>query len=156
MGWTEWTPSRQRRLGLEARIGSIAARQAGSAHEIGIDAAGSLAPVGDTPDHERLSALAVAGGEDALHAGRERLRIHADVAATVQGDPKLLDDAGLKYTCHISVGDAAEVIASYCHDRKLDQIIMGTRGAGAVANMLMGSVASKVLHLVDVPVLLVK
>jgi nucleotide-binding universal stress UspA family protein len=48
------------------------------------------------------------------------------------------------------------VIASYCHDRKLDQIIMGTRGAGAVANMLMGSVASKVLHLVDVPVLLVK
>jgi len=72
------------------------------------------------------------------------------------GVRKLLDDAGLKYTCHISVGDAAEVIASYCHDRKLDQIIMGTRGAGAVANMLMGSVASKVLHLVDVPVLLVK
>jgi len=72
------------------------------------------------------------------------------------GVRKLLDDAGLKYTCHISVGDAAEVIASYCHDRRLDQIIMGTRGAGAVANMLMGSVASKVLHLVDVPVLLVK
>jgi nucleotide-binding universal stress UspA family protein len=72
------------------------------------------------------------------------------------GVRKLLDDAGLKYTCHISVGDAAEVIASYCHDRKLDQIFMGTRGAGAVANMLMGSVASKVLHLVDVPVLLVK
>jgi hypothetical protein len=34
------------------------------------------------------------------------------------GVRKLLDDAGLKYTCHISVGDAAEVIASYCHDRK--------------------------------------
>lgn len=72
------------------------------------------------------------------------------------GVRKLLDDAGLKYTCHISVGDAAEVIARYCHDRKLDQIFMGTRGAGAVANMLIGSVATKVLHLVDVPVLLVK
>ena len=72
------------------------------------------------------------------------------------GVQKLLDDAGLKYTCHISVGDAAEVIARYCLDRKLDQIFMGTRGAGAVANMLIGSVATKVLHLVDVPVLLVK
>ena len=33
---------------------------------------------------------------------------------------------------------------------------MGTRGHGAVANMLIGSVATKVLHLVEVPVLLVK
>ena len=30
------------------------------------------------------------------------------------------------------------------------------RRVGSVANMLLGSVATKVLHLVDVPVLLVK
>lgn len=72
------------------------------------------------------------------------------------GARKLLDKAGLKYSCHISVGDAAEVIARFAKEHKVDQIIMGTRGAGAVANMLLGSVASKVLHLVEVPVLLVK
>ncbi len=33
---------------------------------------------------------------------------------------------------------------------------MGTRGMGSIANMLLGSVASKVLHLADAPVLLVK
>ena len=33
---------------------------------------------------------------------------------------------------------------------------MCTRGMGAVANMLLGSVASKVLHLANVPVVLVK
>ena len=39
---------------------------------------------------------------------------------------------------------------------KLDQVIMSSRGMGAVANMLLGSVASKVLHLTDVPVVVVK
>jgi nucleotide-binding universal stress UspA family protein len=69
---------------------------------------------------------------------------------------KLLDDAGVKYVHHISVGEASEVIAHYVRDKKIEQIVMGTRGAGSIANMLLGSVATKVLHLVDVPVLLVK
>jgi nucleotide-binding universal stress UspA family protein len=33
---------------------------------------------------------------------------------------------------------------------------MGTRGMGSVSNMLLGSVATKVIHLADVPVTLVK
>jgi len=33
---------------------------------------------------------------------------------------------------------------------------MGTRGMSSVANMVLGSAATKVLHLVSVPVLLVK
>jgi nucleotide-binding universal stress UspA family protein len=48
------------------------------------------------------------------------------------------------------------VIAQFCKSEKIQQIVMGTRGAGAVANMLLGSVATKVLHLVGVPVVLVK
>jgi nucleotide-binding universal stress UspA family protein len=35
-------------------------------------------------------------------------------------------------------------------------VVMGTRGLGAVTGMLLGSVATKVIHLSDVPVLLVK
>lgn len=69
---------------------------------------------------------------------------------------KLLDDAGVKYLYHISVGEVAEVIAHFVKDKKVEQLVMGTRGMGSVANMLLGSVASKVLHLVEVPVLLVK
>ncbi len=69
---------------------------------------------------------------------------------------KLLDDAQLTYAYHIIVGEAGEVIAHFCKDKQIQQVVMGTRGAGAVANMLLGSVATKVLHLVDAPVLLVK
>ena len=35
-------------------------------------------------------------------------------------------------------------------------VVMGTRGRGAIHNMVLGSVATKVLHLVAVPVTLVK
>ena len=81
---------------------------------------------------------------------------HDEGIKALAGARKLLDDAGIKYTYHISVGEAAEVIAHYCKDKQIQQVVMGTRGAGAVANMVLGSVATKVLHLVEVPVLLVK
>jgi nucleotide-binding universal stress UspA family protein len=33
---------------------------------------------------------------------------------------------------------------------------MGTRGLGSVANLMIGSVATKVIHLVEIPVTLIK
>jgi nucleotide-binding universal stress UspA family protein len=69
---------------------------------------------------------------------------------------KLLDDAKVKYAYHISVGEIGEVVAHFVNELKCDQVVMGTRGMGAVGNMLMGSAATKVLNLVKVPVLLVK
>ena len=84
-------------------------------------------------------------------------RYHHDEGTKALADArKALDAAGLKYVYHISVGEAAEAIAHFVKDKNIGQVVMGTRGAGAVANMLLGSVATKVLHLVDVPVLLVK
>lgn len=67
-----------------------------------------------------------------------------------------LDAAGIKYVFHIGVGDAAETIARYAQEKGCDQIVMGTRGMGSVSNLLLGSVATKVIHLATVPVLLVK
>jgi nucleotide-binding universal stress UspA family protein len=81
---------------------------------------------------------------------------HDEGIKALTGARKLLDDAGIKYAYHISVGEAGEVIAHFCKDKGIQQVVMGTRGAGAVANMLLGSVATKVLHMVEVPVLLVK
>ena len=69
---------------------------------------------------------------------------------------KLLDDAGVKYAYHIGVGDEAETIAKYAKEEHSDQILMGTRGMGSVSNLFMGSVATKVIHLTDIPVVLVK
>ena len=45
---------------------------------------------------------------------------------------------------------------SYTHLIDADEIFMGSRGLGSVAALFMGSVATKVLHLTDLPVTLVK
>ena len=41
-------------------------------------------------------------------------------------------------------------------ERAIDQIVIGTHGRNALAGLLMGSVAQRVVHLVSMPVLLVK
>ena len=81
---------------------------------------------------------------------------HDEGTIALAGARKALDAAGLKYVYHISVGDGGEVIAHFVKEKQIQQVVMGTRGMGSVANMLLGSVANKVLHLVNVPVLLVK
>ena len=72
-----------------------------------------------------------------------------------------LHDANIAYASHVEVGDVAQTIARYVRDLNCDQVIMGTRGlgsggAGAISSLLMGSIATKVLHLVNVPVTFVK
>jgi nucleotide-binding universal stress UspA family protein len=48
------------------------------------------------------------------------------------------------------------MIAQYAKEKGCDQIVMGTRGLGTVQGLLLGSVATKVIHLANVPVMLVK
>lgn len=53
-------------------------------------------------------------------------------------------------------GPIAKEIVNVAKQQQVDQIAMGTRGLGAVASMLMGSVAQQVLIHSPVPVLLVR
>lgn len=68
----------------------------------------------------------------------------------------LLEAAGLECECHVRQGAVAQTIAQYAREAGCAQIVMGSRGLGAIGGMLMGSVAMKVLYLADVPVTLVK
>ncbi len=68
----------------------------------------------------------------------------------------LLDTAGIPYEAEVLVGPVAQTIADYAKKKQVDTIIMGTRGLGTVTGMVLGSVTTKVLSLVDVPVLLIK
>lgn len=54
------------------------------------------------------------------------------------------------------VGAAAELIAKQAKSGKFDVIMMGTHGHGALGNLVMGSVATKVIANTDLPVLLVR
>lgn len=68
----------------------------------------------------------------------------------------ILDAAGVRYTPQVLIGPVAETIAKTALEQNCDGIVMGTRGLGAVAGVLLGSVTSKVIHLADVPVTLIK
>jgi nucleotide-binding universal stress UspA family protein len=69
---------------------------------------------------------------------------------------QILDAEGVQYRVHTRVGSPANEIARHVHETLCDAIIMGTRGLGQVANLMIGSVATKVIHLVAVPVTLIK
>jgi nucleotide-binding universal stress UspA family protein len=67
-----------------------------------------------------------------------------------------LDQAGLAYTYHISVGSPAEAVVQYAQEHQVDQIVMSAHGENTLSSFLLGSIASKVVQLAKVPVLLVK
>jgi nucleotide-binding universal stress UspA family protein len=97
-------------------------------------------------------------GDVTMFVGKEQIReFHHDegLKALAQAREKL-DALGVRYVHHIAIGDPAQVIAHFAREQKVDQIFMGTRGLGSVAGLLLGSVAAKVIHLSDAPVLLVK
>ena len=64
--------------------------------------------------------------------------------------------AGVQCTREILTGHIPTAIAQCAKERGCDAIVMGTRGLGAIGNLVMGSVATQVIHLTTLPVTLVK
>ena len=54
------------------------------------------------------------------------------------------------------VGHAGDLIAKFADAGKFDLLVMGSHGHGALANLVMGSVATKVIAHCGVPILLVR
>jgi len=72
------------------------------------------------------------------------------------GAQAVLREAGVTAVPHLAVGDVSETIARLVDDLACRQVVMGTHGHGAMSGLLLGSVSTKVLHRVQVPVTLVK
>lgn len=62
----------------------------------------------------------------------------------------------LKAKVQMDTGDVATCIVQHAKKIKCHEIVMGTRGSGAMKGLLLGSVATKVVQLADAPVTLVK
>ena len=67
----------------------------------------------------------------------------------------LLDQQKIPYEFHVAVGDTSEAIVAYAKEKSCAQILMGTRGLSSLPSLLLGSVATRVLHLAEVPVTLI-
>lgn len=59
----------------------------------------------------------------------------------------------LKTECFLEIGVPAEFIVDFCQENNYDLIIMGSRGRGAIKQLLLGSVSSYVLYHAPCPVL---
>lgn len=62
--------------------------------------------------------------------------------------------AGLTAHCHVSVGDPGPTVLAFVETLACDQVVMGTRGLGAVGGLVLGSVAQHVVTHSQVPVTL--
>jgi nucleotide-binding universal stress UspA family protein len=63
---------------------------------------------------------------------------------------------GVEVETEILEGNAADRIVELARSRGADLIIVGSRGRGAVAGALLGSVSESIVHKADRPVLVVK
>lgn len=96
----------------------------------------AMVPAYITRDHRRLMA----------ESARESL------------DPALARARAARVPCeaHVLWGEVAPTIVRAARRLKCGAIVMGTHGRGATGNLIMGSVATKVVHLAKVPVTLVR
>lgn len=80
-----------------------------------------------------------------------------DKAAEILDEAEaMVAETGCQAGRHVAIGEIAPAIAGRAAELGCHQIVMGTHGRGAFTGLLLGSVSTKVLHLVDVPVTLVK
>lgn len=69
---------------------------------------------------------------------------------------KFLLRHGINAKTFTKVGQIGETIGKFADDGKFDMLIMGSHGHGTIVNMVMGSVATKVLANSKTPVLLIR
>jgi nucleotide-binding universal stress UspA family protein len=99
----------------------------------------------------KLPRMGVAVGKSQLQKYYEE-----EGAAQLAPAKRRLEAAGLKYKATVLVGPVAESIVKRAKDARCDVIYIGTRGMSDLGKALVGSTANKVVHIADIPVLLVR
>jgi nucleotide-binding universal stress UspA family protein len=96
---------------------------------------------------------------------RARAAVGKDIAESYYHDEaekvlapvsKFLERHGVYARSSYKVGHAGELIAKESQAQKIDLLIMGSHGHGALMNLVMGSVATQVLAQSKVPVMIVR
>jgi nucleotide-binding universal stress UspA family protein len=94
----------------------------------------------------------------AAFAGQQMVRdfYEADAEDVFRPIRAFFDQLGIKARFVHTIGHVAESIAELAEEGKFDLLVMGSRGQSDIANLVLGSVATKVLAKCSVPVLLIR
>jgi len=98
-----------------------------------------------------LAGASEAGDSDWLREAGSRASAKALKDATGK-----CEHADVAFETLIRTGQIAEVIAQVAREEDIKHIVMGTRGLGGIQGLLLGSVATQVIHLAEVPITLIK
>ena len=107
----------------------------------------------------RLLLVHVADGFAARHFEDLELRESEEIRddrAYLQRRADELRNAGLQVDCRLAMGDPATEIIKIADEEHVDLIAMSTHGHRFLADVLHGTTADRVRHLVKVPVLLLR
>jgi nucleotide-binding universal stress UspA family protein len=80
-------------------------------------------------------------------------RAHAD--RILQGALSALGGAGVEIDSQVLSGPPAETLAAAAAAPDVNLVVVGSRGQGAVARVLLGSVSDRLVHLCPKPILVV-
>jgi nucleotide-binding universal stress UspA family protein len=97
-------------------------------------------------------------GELALYVTPDKMRElqRAQCESFLDRAEAELKGSGVRYTRELLEGPLGRAIAEHAERLGCDAIVMGRHGESAVGDLIMGSVAQRVLHASRLPVLLVR
>ncbi len=103
------------------------------------------------PMHEFVDSLAIAGEYELANRIREEIKQHLLSLRNEIRDENV--------DCRLHIIDAvgiAQHICDYVEAEKIDMVVMTTHGHSGLVRLVFGSVANKVMHDVNVPVLVIR
>jgi nucleotide-binding universal stress UspA family protein len=107
--------------------------------------------------HSRLVLLHVADGWAARTYGRDavsaEIREDTDYLRKVQGE---FQAAGISAEAELAYGEPADEIIKWVKQRGCDLVAMSTHGHRFLADVFLGTTATRVQHRISVPVLLLR
>lgn len=114
--------------------------------------------LGPTHRYTVLHVVSPVPARAASAIGRETLKDYYDDAAEAVFKPirNFLGKQGIKASYVAKVGHAAEAIAKLATAKRVDLLVMGSHGHGAIGAIVAGSVSQKVLAACKAPVLLIR
>jgi len=129
-------------------ISTRAARHVASLHRQLADKPEVIVLYADAPLLRSVAMSLGTRGVDKYHADNGKFAL--------KGAKPVLSRAKVAFTEKVLVGDPAPTILKFIKSSKCDLLVMGSRGLGAFKNLVLGSVATKILSMCDVPVTIVR
>jgi nucleotide-binding universal stress UspA family protein len=105
---------------------------------------------------QNIPAIDLAGASEAMDANWLQEAASRAAAQALKDAIGKSEGANVAFKALARTGETAEAIAHVAREEEVEHIVMGTRGLGGIQGLLLGSVATQVIHLAKVPITLIK